>query len=329
MLWAHEAEVVESITEQHENPVFLPGFQLPTSLQASASLEEVIQGADLIMMAVPSRYFRSVLQRARSLISAEVPILSLAKGLEEATLLRMTEVAAEVMAGHDPRLIGVLSGPNIAREVMSGEPAATVIAFPDRGVARQLQQVLITDRFRVYTNTDVVGCELGGAVKNVIAVAAGMAAGLGYGANSQGALITRGLAELTRLGVALGGAPLTFLGLAGVGDLFATCSSPLSRNNRVGMELGKGRPLDDILASMRMVAEGVETARPTVELAAQVGVEVPIAEQVVAVLDGVHPPADAVQALMQRAAQDELHDLPNSGLGRLQGDDTGSRSLSR
>jgi glycerol-3-phosphate dehydrogenase (NAD(P)+) len=309
VLWARETEVVESITVRHENPWFLPGFRLTPDLRATSSMEEALAGADVVMMAVPSKFFRVVLAAAGPMIPAGVPILSLAKGIEETTLLRMTEVAVEVLPDHDPGCIGVLSGPNIAREVIAGEPAATVVAFPDQDVARRLQQLFLTDRFRVYTNTDVVGCELAGAVKNVIAVAVGMAVGLGYGANSQGALMTRGLAELTRLGVALGGAPLTFLGLAGVGDLFATCSSPRSRNNHVGTELGRGRPLAHILAGMRMVAEGVETARPTVALAARMGVEVPIAEQVVAVLEGAHAPADAVALLMGRAVHDELHDL--------------------
>lgn len=293
----------------HENQLFLPGYLLTPSLVASSSLADVIDGAGVVVVAVPSRFFRAVLQTARPLIRVGVPVLSLTKGIEEGSLLRMTEVAAEVLDDHDPRSIGVLTGPNIAREIMAGEPAATVVAFPDPEVAKWLQQLLITDTFRVYTNTDVIGCELAGSVKNVIALAAGMAAGLGYGANSQGALMTRGLAELTRLGVALGGAPLTFLGLAGVGDLFATCMSPHSRNHRVGVELGKGRRLPDILAPMRMVAEGVETARPTQALAVRAGVDVPIVEQVVAVIDGNHPPADAVAALMRRAAQDELYGI--------------------
>ena len=305
-LWARETEVVESITVIHENQLFLPGFSLTPSLRAASSLPEVIDGAGLVILAVPAQFFRSVLETAKPLIPSGVPVLSLTKGVERGTLLRMTQVAVEVLTGHDTRLIGVLTGPNIAREIMAGDPAATVVAFPDFEMAKWVQALVMTERFRVYTNTDVVGCELGGSVKNVIALAAGLAAGLGYGANSQGALITRGLAELTRLGVALGGVPLTFLGLAGVGDLFATCMSPHSRNHSVGVELGKGRRLCDVLASMHMVAEGVETAHATLALAARVGVEVPIAEQVVAVLDGLHPPADAVAALMGRAAQDEL-----------------------
>jgi len=235
--------------------------------------------------------------------------LSLTKGIEGGSLLRMTEVAGEVLRGHEPDLIGVLSGPNVAREIGAGQPAATVVAFPDPGIARWFQDLLMTDRFRVYTHSDVVGCEVGGALKNVMALAAGMAAGLGYGANSQAALMTRGLAELTRLGVALGAAPLTLLGLAGVGDLFATCTSAGSRNRTVGVELGQGSALADILAGMRMVAEGLETARPALELAARNGIEAPIVHEVVAVLEGNRTPAEAVEVLMRRAARTELYGI--------------------
>jgi glycerol-3-phosphate dehydrogenase (NAD(P)+) len=221
----------------------------------------------------------------------------------------MTEVASQVLRGHAPQLIGVLSGPNIAREIGAGQPAATVVAFQDPDTARWFQELLMTDRFRVYTHTDTVGCEVGGAIKNVIALAAGMAVGLGYGANSQAALMTRGLAELTRLGVALGAAPLTLLGLAGVGDLFATCTGPGSRNRTVGVELAKGRDLSDILAGMRMVAEGVETARPALDLATRNGIEAPIVHEVVAVLEGTRTPEAAVGVLMRRAARTELYGI--------------------
>jgi glycerol-3-phosphate dehydrogenase (NAD(P)+) len=263
----------------------------------------------VVMVAVPSRFYRTVLHEASSGIPAGAAVVSLTKGLERGTLLRMTQVAASELPVHPPELIGVLSGPNIAREVIAGEPAATVVAFPDVRLASGVQELLMDEDLRVYTNTDVVGCEIGGSVKNVIALAAGMAVGLGYGANSQAALVTRGLAELTRLGVALGGQPLTFLGLAGIGDLFVTCTSADSRNRTVGVELGQGRPLDEILAGMSMVAEGVETAECVVELATTVGVEMPVSDQVLAVLRGDRRPEDAVGVLMHRPGKSEMAGL--------------------
>jgi glycerol-3-phosphate dehydrogenase (NAD(P)+) len=311
-VWAREPEVSEAITGAHENPVFLPGVRLSRSLTSSSSLDGVLAGADAVLMAVPSRFFRSVLEAAAPHVASDTPILSLTKGIEGGSLLRMTEVGRQVLTGHQPDLIGVMSGPNIAREIAAGQPCATVVAFTDPGIARWFQDVLMTERFRVYTHSDTVGCELGGALKNVIALAAGMVVGLGYGANSQAALMTRGLAELTRLGLALGAAPLTLLGLAGVGDLFATCTSAGSRNRTVGVELGKGRPLPDILADMTMVAEGVETARPALELTARNGIEAPIVHEVVAVLERRHTPAEAVDVLMRRAAKTELYGITSS-----------------
>jgi glycerol-3-phosphate dehydrogenase (NAD(P)+) len=236
-------------------------------------------------------------------------VLSLAKGIEASTLRRPTEVLADALVGHERARIGVIAGPNLAREVIAGQPAATVVAMADEVAARSAQALLANDRFRVYTNRDVTGCEIGGAVKNVIAIAAGMVDGLGYGWNTRAALITRGLAELARLGVALGGEPLTFLGLAGNGDLIATCSSPQSRNRSVGVELGRGRHLDDIVGEMRMVAEGVPSAPAVLALARSVAVEMPIVAEVVAALGGERTPADAVDALMGRVPTTELHDL--------------------
>jgi glycerol-3-phosphate dehydrogenase (NAD(P)+) len=214
----------------------------------------------------------------------------------------MTQVIAEVCPGHPA---GVLTGPNLAKEVLEGSPAAAVVAFDDDAVAEQLQNLFSTATFRVYRNDDVVGCEVAGALKNVMALAAGMADGMGFGDNTKAALLTRGLAELTRLGVALGGSPMTFAGLAGMGDLVATCSSRQSRNRHVGEQLGRGRKLDEIIAEMRMVAEGVKTARSVVALAQKVGVEMPIAEQVVAVLDGNVPAAEVIGRLMSRSAKAE------------------------
>jgi glycerol-3-phosphate dehydrogenase (NAD(P)+) len=223
--------------------------------------------------------------------------------------MRMTQVAADVLPDHDSERIGVLSGPNLAKEVLVGQPAATVVAMTDTGVAAELQDVFMTPTFRVYTNTDVVGCESAGALKNVMAIAAGMADGLGFGDNTLATLITRALAELTRLGVAMGGQPLTFAGLAGTGDLIATCVSEQSRNHRVGFGLGEGRQLDDIIAEMNMVAEGVKSTRGILALAQQYGVEMPIAEQVGRVLYEGADPGDAVARLMTRAAKSELHGI--------------------
>jgi glycerol-3-phosphate dehydrogenase (NAD(P)+) len=236
-------------------------------------------------------------------------VISLSKGVEQGSNLRMTEVVAEVLEGHDAGRIGVLSGPNLAKEVAAGQPTATVVAVRDEAVAAQLQQLFMSPTFRVYTNPDVVGCEIAGALKNVLAIGAGMAHGLDYGDNTKAALITRGLAELARLGVALGGDPMTFAGLAGMGDLIATCSSPQSRNRHVGVELGKGRTLDEIVAEMNMVAEGVKTTAAVLELAAREKVEMPLAEFVGRVLYQGARPADLVPELMGRRARPELHGI--------------------
>jgi glycerol-3-phosphate dehydrogenase (NAD(P)+) len=309
VIWAFEPEVADAINAKHENPVYLPGGQLAEGLRASTDLEEVVAGAEAIAMAVPSQFYRSVLEAARGAIPADAPFLSLSKGIEEGSLKRMSQVATEVLGGDRPGPIGVLSGPNIAREVLAGHPSATVIALRDEKTAVRLQHLLSTPTLRVYTNSDVVGCEVGGSVKNVIAIAAGMALGLGYGQNTLAALITRGLAELTRLGVALGGQPLTFLGLAGIGDLSVTCHSPDSRNHHVGFELGRGRNLADVLGEMHSVAEGVRSGGPVLALARQADVDLPICEQVVAVLEDCSTPREAVAALLGRAPTEELHGI--------------------
>jgi glycerol-3-phosphate dehydrogenase (NAD(P)+) len=256
-------------------------------------------------MGVPSHGYREVLSQAAVVVPIDAAILSLSKGIEQETLKRMTEVTREELPDHDPAIIGVLSGPNLAREVIAGQPAATVIAMADADRSHTLQQVFMSPSFRVYTNTDVVGCEIAGALKNVMAIAAGMAKGLGFGDNTMATLVTRALAELTRLGVAMGGEPLTFSGLAGMGDLIATCVSSQSRNNRVGTELGKGRSLDDIISEMNMVAEGVKTTRAVLDLAEKNGIEMPIAHQVGRVLYEGARPRDAVLALMTREAKAE------------------------
>ncbi|MDQ3642314.1 MAG: NAD(P)-dependent glycerol-3-phosphate dehydrogenase [Actinomycetota bacterium] len=305
-LWARRPELADGITRQGRNDVYLPDVALPAGLRATSLLAEAVKGADVVVMAVPSHGFRAVLGAAVPDLADGVPVISLTKGVEQGSLARMTEVIAEVAPAHP---FGVLTGPNLVGEIVAGHPTASVIATADEGVAAELQQLFSTGSFRVYTNPDVVGCELGGALKNVVAIAAGVADGLGFGDNTRAALITRGVAELTRLGVALGGQPLTFGGLTGMGDLVATCTSRRSRNRWVGEELAKGRPLAEITAGTRMVAEGVRTSAAVVELAARVGVEMPIADQVVAVLHGLTPAAEVVAALMGRVMKPELHGL--------------------
>jgi glycerol-3-phosphate dehydrogenase (NAD(P)+) len=303
-LWARRPELAEALNASGENPDYLPGRPIGTVL-ATAELAEALEGADVVALAVPSHGFRSVLSAAAPFVPREALVLSLAKGLEQGSLKRMTEVAAEVLAGHDDSRIGVLTGPNIASEVAAGMPTASVVAMADEGAAA-IQRLFMTDTFRVYTNPDVVGCEVAGVVKNVVALAAGIAQGLGVGDNARAALITRGLAELTRFGLALGGNPLSFLGLAGIGDIVVTCTSPRSRNRSVGEALGRGRPLADVLGEMMMVAEGVRSTAAVLDRAAAAGVEMPIAEQVQAVLDGSRTPAAAVASLMMREAKSEL-----------------------
>jgi glycerol-3-phosphate dehydrogenase (NAD(P)+) len=303
ILWAREPEVVASIRERAENVPFLPGFSLPCALEVTGDLREAIADADLVVFAVPAQHLRSLVEP----IQVAAPLLlNVAKGLEQRTCMRMSEVLGEASPGRDPRSIGVLSGPNLAREIMGGQPAATCVAFPDVEAAQLVQQLLMTGALRVYTSDDVVGCEIGGALKNVIAIAAGVADGLGYGTNTKAALITRGLVELARLGVALGGRPLTFLGLSGNGDLVATCSSPQSRNYRLGRELALGRPAAHVLASQPTVAEGAATAPVAVELAARLGVELPIIASVLALLRGERTAQELVPELMGRDRKTEL-----------------------
>ena len=307
VLWARREALAEEIALRHRNPDYLADVVLPDSLGGTASLEEAVRDADVVVMGVPSHGFRSILQEAKPWIRAGVPVISLSKGIEQDSLKRMTEVVAEVLEGANPA--GVLTGPNLAKEVLAGYPAASVVAMADDGVCTDLQSLFSTATFRVYTNPDVVGCEVGGSLKNVMAIAAGIAEGLGFGDNTKAALMTRGLAELTRLGVALGGDPLTFAGLAGMGDLVATCMSPQSRNRYVGEQLGRGRPIDEIIAEMNMVAEGVKTSRAVCRLAASVGVEMPIAEQVAAVIHDGKKAADIIPALMKRQAKPELEGI--------------------
>lgn len=305
VMWARRPELVERINEERRNEQYLPGAEIPYSLTVTGDLEAALTDAEVVVMGVPSHGYREVLSQAAAVVPIDAAILSLSKGIEQGTLKRMTEVTREEIPDHDPAIIGVLSGPNLAREVIAGQPAATVIAMADTDRSHTLQQVFMSPSFRVYTNTDVVGCEIAGALKNVMAIAAGMAKGLGFGDNTMATLVTRALAELTRLGVAMGGEPLTFAGLAGMGDLIATCVSSQSRNNRVGTELGKGRSLEDIISEMNMVAEGVKTTRAVLDLAEEYAIEMPIAHQVGRVLYEGARPRDAVLALMTREAKAE------------------------
>ena len=301
-MWARDQKSVDEINLLHRNEKYLPGVTLNESLKATTSLKKAVQDADVIIMGVPSQSFRHVLEEAKPYIRPWVPIVSLAKGLEQGTCMRMTEIIETVMPGHTA---GLLTGPNLALEIMKGQAAAGVIAMVDDTIAHALQKVFRSGLFRVYTNDDVIGCELGGALKNVIAIAVGMGDGAGAGDNTRSAVITRGLAELTRLGVAMGGKPTTFAGLAGMGDLIATCISPLSRNRYVGTQLGKGRTLDDIISEMSMVAEGVKTCGVVMELAQKYGIEMPITHEVYKVVNDGNTVKDAFRGLLSSKSGSE------------------------
>ncbi|HVP31922.1 MAG TPA: NAD(P)H-dependent glycerol-3-phosphate dehydrogenase [Myxococcota bacterium] len=301
-LWARSAELAAEIDERHTNQRYLPSVTLPASLRGTASVEACVRDADVVVMGVPSHGFRAVLADVKEHIRPWVPVISLAKGLEEGSYLRMTQVIESVLPGHPA---GVLTGPNLAREIMAGYAAGAVVAMEDETIVRELQRLFTCRLYRVYTNRDVVGCELGGALKNVMAIAAGMGDGLGVGDNTRAAVITRGLAELTRLGVAMGGAPATFAGLAGMGDLVATCSSRQSRNRYVGEQVGKGRKIDEIVAEMHMVAEGVKTSRVVMELAERHGVPMPIAREVFGVCWEGRTAEQAYRGLLRTEARGE------------------------
>ncbi|MEM6317852.1 MAG: NAD(P)H-dependent glycerol-3-phosphate dehydrogenase [Bacteroidota bacterium] len=297
IMWARNEQTVKDINQHHRNEKYLPGAVLTQSLRATTSIKEAVRDADVLVMGVPSQSFRHVLEEAKPYIRPWIPIVSLSKGLERGTKMRMTEIIESIMPGHPA---GVLTGPNLAREIMAGQAAASVIAMVDDTIAISLQKLFRTGLFRVYTNEDVIGCELGGALKNVIAIAAGMGDGAGAGDNTRSAVITRGLAELSRLGMAMGGRPETFAGLAGMGDLVATCISPLSRNRHVGMQLGKGRSLTEIIEEMSMVAEGVKTCGVVMELAAEYGVDMPITSEVYKVVNEGNTVSDAFKGLLRR-----------------------------
>ncbi|AJE01976.1 NAD(P)H-dependent glycerol-3-phosphate dehydrogenase [Geobacter pickeringii] len=299
-LWAYEPELVAEMRERRVNSLFLPGIELSAGLAFTNSLEEAAAGKDIILLVSPSQVMRTVLRQLAPLLRPGVTLVNASKGIELDTMMTVDQVCAEVLPAAIARRFCVLSGPSFAREVAQEMPTAVVAAATDQTVAALVQRVFATPYFRVYTNGDVMGVEIGGSLKNVIAVAAGISDGLGLGHNTRAALITRGLAEMTRLGVAMGADPATFAGLAGMGDLVLTCTGDLSRNRTVGMKLGQGMRLAEILGEMRMVAEGVKTAESAWRLAARIGVEMPITEKVYQVLYEDKPARQAVLELMTR-----------------------------
>ncbi|HEV2361920.1 MAG TPA: NAD(P)H-dependent glycerol-3-phosphate dehydrogenase [Acidimicrobiales bacterium] len=302
MLWARDAAIADAVNDRNENPAYLPGIELFPGLEATADIEEAVAGADLIIVGVPTKGFRDVVERAKPHIRPWVPIVSLSKGLEDITLLRMTEILKQELPGHPA---AVLTGPNIAKEILAGQAAAAVIATEDLSVAAEIQKVVSRQLFRVYLNGDVVGCEVCGALKNVIAIATGIGEGLGVGDNTRAMVMCRGLAEITRLGVAMGAEAPTFAGLAGMGDLITTCTSPHSRNRQVGYQLGLGRSLPDILGEMRMVAEGVKTARIILDLARRYDVELPICREIHDVITGDETVGSAYRGLTPAGHESE------------------------
>jgi glycerol-3-phosphate dehydrogenase (NAD(P)+) len=307
-LWAHEKEVCESIAQHRVNEMFLPGQLIPAGVSSGNDLAQALEGAAIVVSVMPSQHCRRLFERMRPHLRADTLIVSATKGLEESSLLRMTEVIAQVVPSNDlprPR-IGALSGPSFALEAARGDPTAVTLASLDKELARTVQQEFSHASFRIYTNEDPIGVELGGALKNTVAIAAGVCAGLGLGHNSVAALITRGLAEMTRLVVACGGKAETMAGLAGLGDLVLTCTGGLSRNRSVGVELGRGRKLPEILAGMHgMVAEGIFTTTAAVGLARARGVEMPITEQMYAILHQGKSPLEAISELMTRSSKSE------------------------
>lgn len=309
-LWAHRKEHVDELTRTRQNSAYLPEFVLPETVTPVEGLREAVAGHAIILMVVPSHVFRDVFTGLEPYLDNNACVISASKGIENDSLLTMTQVMEDVLAssakaGERNIRIGVLSGPSFAKEVAAGIPTAVTVASHDKEAATYVQRALSTHLFRVYAATDVIGLELGGALKNIVAIGAGICDGLGYGTNTRAALITRGLAEITRLGLSMGADPLTFSGLGGLGDLVLTCTGDLSRNRMVGLKLGQGKKLSTILSEMNMVAEGVKTTRSAWNLAKKVGVEMPILEQVYQVLYQDKPCKDAVMDLLGRSLKEE------------------------
>jgi glycerol-3-phosphate dehydrogenase (NAD(P)+) len=303
-LWVHDPARTEEMIASRENRTYLPGFKLAARILPSSDLAGVLAGQELVIWVVPARYCSELFRRAAPLLSGAVRLVIATKGIEPETGRRMSQVASDAL-GRVPRLLAALAGPGFAREVARGDPTAGVLGISDPGEGERLQEDLSDGPYRFYTNRDLIGVELGGALKNVIALAAGVVEGLGYGSNTTAALMTRGLSEVTRLGVACGGAPSTFAGLAGMGDLVMTCTGSLSRNRTVGVQLGQGKPLAEILAGMKMVAEGIPTTSAALLLAHRHGVEMPITAGVEALLAGRITAKDALSALMKRPLKGE------------------------
>ena len=304
-LWAHSPDVVELLRTKRVNEIYLPGFDLPEQVEVTGAMDKALAGADIVLGVMPAAHAREMYRAMRPHLAPDSVFVSATKGLEPATHARISEViASEIFSDSGPR-IAVLSGPSFAVEVAAGDPTVAVLASADAALAAEIQEEFSGPRFRLYTNDDVVGTEIAGAVKNVIAIAAGVCVGLGLGSNAMAALVTRGLAEMTRLAIALGGRRDTLAGLAGVGDLILTSTGSLSRNRSVGIELGKGRELGEILGATRMVAEGVGSAAATLELAHRTGIEMPITEQVHAVLTAGRVTRDAIRELMERRLKQE------------------------
>ena len=304
-LWVRDAALAESIRSDRQNKIYLPGHNFPDSVQVTHDVAASLQNANVAIGAIPAAHARSVYQHVLPHLVRGTPIISATKGLESATHARMSEVISQVISPKFPARIAVLSGPSFAAEVAGGQPTAVVLASSDIALANELQEQLAAPNFRLYTNDDVLGVELAGAMKNVMAIAAGVCQGLGLGHNPLAALITRGLSEMTRLAVALGARPETLSGLAGLGDLVLTCTGSLSRNRHVGIELGKGRSLPEILEGMKMVAEGIGTAGALLALAREAGVELPITEQVSAILHQGRSPREAIRSIMERPLKRE------------------------
>ena len=306
VIWGRDAKLVACLNERHENPTYLPGVPLPKNLRAVESLEEAVQGAELVVSATPSHATREVMGRAVPYLPKHVPIVTVSKGIENGTLLTMTDVLEACLPEEFHPYLAVLSGPSFAKELAMRLPTAVTVASHWEKVALRAQKAFQTDCLRCYTSNDVVGVQLGGALKNVIAIAAGIADGLGFGHNARAAIITRGLAEISRFAVRQGANPLTLSGLSGMGDLVLTCTGELSRNRKVGLELGKGRSLEQILGEMKQVAEGVKTAQSARDLSKKTGVEMPICDQVYAILYEGKNAKSAVVELMGRSPKSEL-----------------------
>lgn len=307
IIWARRKELAHAIKKNHENPSYFPGIKLPSNLTADHSLAKSIKGKDLILVVVPSHAFREIIKKAQKYLDKNVKaIISATKGIENKTLLTMTRIMEEELPSAFHGCLGVLSGPSFAKEVLEERPTAVTVAARDSRVAQLVQETFFTSYFRVYRSYDILGVELGGALKNVIAIAAGISDGLGLGTNPRAALITRGLAEISRLAIRMGANPLTLAGLAGLGDLVLTCTGPLSRNRTVGLKLGHGDPLDKIVSELKMVAEGVKTTQAAYALAKKYKVEMPITEKVYQVLYEGKNPREAVNELMIRTLKDEF-----------------------